>query len=556
MTAEPGVYLFRDAGSRVIYVGKAASLRQRLRGYTPGPATPAKPATIVEQAADLETIVTRSEVEALMLEHTLIQKHRPRFNVIWRDNKSYPLVEMTAADEFPRVYIVRRNRRPGSRYFGPFTARTARHLIRMINRQFRLPSCRVPLDGKQTPCLYHHLGWCDAPCAGLVAADRYAGYVRHVRMILEGRRAELATELEKDMNAAAEREEFEEAARLRDRLGAIKEVLEDQAVVSPDAGDADVLGCARSGSFACLALLSVRSGRLSGKEDFVVRGVRDEDDGSLLSTFTVQRYLGTGPGEGGTGIPPRLLVPSPLEDGEAVASLLAERSGGRVQVESPKRGYGRELLDLANANARAALLTQGRVDEEEAREQLEAAAATLDLPRPPERVEAVDLSRLGGDEAVGAVAVFRMGQPANREHRRFLIKEAAGADDYACMREVVKRRLDGLRKEGETPPDLLLLDGGPGHLHAVTGLLAGMEAPVPRVAALAKREEILHLGWVDGPVRLPQDDPVLLMLMRMRDEAHRFANAYQRKRRSMAMRKDAESAHERPRATAGGKAGR
>ena len=543
----PGVYMFKDSEGRVLYVGKAGSLKSRLRSYTPGPSAPAKAVYLVAKSAGVETIVTRTELEALMLEYTLIQKYRPRQNVIWRDNKSYPYLEISMSDPFPRLYLVRRTRRAGGRQFGPFTARTARQLARMVNRQFRIPSCRVPMDGKQVPCLYHHLDWCDAPCAGHISSERYAGLIRQARMFLEGRRAELVRELEAEMNASAEREEFEQAARLRDRMKAVREVLEDQAVVDPDGGDMDVLAVARSGSFACLALLSIRSGKLQGKQEFVVRGVKDEGDGDLIATFLEQHYGSPGVASNPDGgvreaSAARLILPCLPTGEEMLRTWQAERRGGAVVFEYPKRGRGRELLDLAEANARAALVSQGRVDEEEAREQVEAAARELGLDSLPDHIEAVDLSRLGGEEAVAAVVVFRGGQPSTREYRRFMVKEAPSDDDYAGMCEVVGRRIRHLVEAGESLPDLLLLDGGAGHLAAVEGMLAGASARPRGIAALAKREELLFVSGRPGPLRLPSGDPVLLLLMRARDEAHRFAGAYQRKRRSMTMRADASAA--------------
>jgi len=536
--ASPGVYLFRDREDRVLYVGKALSLRNRLRSYAPGPSTPGKAEYLVDRAVRVETIVTRAEYEALILEYSLIKQHRPPQNVIWRDNKSYPYLELTMADEFPRLYFVRRIRKPGARYFGPFTTRTARQAQRMANRVLRVPSCRVPMDGRQVPCLYHHLDWCDAPCAGLVPRESYAVLVRQARLFLEGKRGEVAAELEDAMKAAADREDFEEAARLRDRFRAVREILEEQAVVDPNGGDAEVVAVARSGAFACLALLSIRAGKLQGKEEFVVRGVKDETDGDLLEAFLGQHF-GQPRGDGTPGGPLKLVMPCAPSGEEVVRAWLAERVGGPVEFRIPERGHDRELMDIALANARAALITRGRVDEAEARDQLEAACRELGLGSRPERIEAVDLSQLGGEEEVGAVVVFREGQPSPREYRKFLVKTARGGDDYAAMREVVSRRLIHLAEDGKTPPDLLLLDGGATHLAAVEEVLAGMKKRPGALAALAKREELLWVSGRQEPVRLPADDPALLLLMRVRDEAHRFANAYQRKRRSMALRESA-----------------
>ncbi len=537
--AGPGVYLFKDSDGTILYVGKALALKARLRSYAPGPATSAKQAFLSGTAASVETVVTRSELEALMLEQTLIQRHHPRHNIGWRDNKTFPSLELTATESFPRLYFTRRSRRKGSRYFGPYTAGAARRLQRLVNQHFRVPSCRVDMDGRQTPCLYHHLGWCDAPCAGLIGREEYAGLVAQARLFLEGRAGELAPLLQRAMDEAAAQEEFEEAARLRDRLRAVEQLNVDQAVVAGGEEDADVLGLARSGSFGCMAVLAIRGGSLVGKQEFTVRRAGDEPDGELVRAFLGQHFTGS-------VIPPRLLLPCPVESPETVEALLAERRGGAVRLVIPQRGHGRDLVSLATDNARAALVTRGRVGEDEAREQLAAVATALGLGTAPEHIEGVDLSRLGGEEAVGAVVVFHDGLPATREHRRFLIKLAAGDDDYGGMREVVTRRLKRLTAEHTELPGLLLLDGGLGHLRAVEPAVRDLAGDRVAVAALAKREEELYLPGREGPLRLPADSPALHVLQRVRDEAHRYVNAYQRRRRAMSQRADAERA--RPRA--------
>ena len=359
VTDDPGVYLFRETGDRVIYVGKALSLKSRLRSYQPGPATVRKQADIVARADSLETIVTRSEIEALMLERTLIARHRPRFNILWRDNKGYPYLELRTGDEFPRVYFVRRKSGKGARYYGPYTAGTARRLQAVLNRVFRIPSCRAEMDGRQTPCLYHHLGWCAAPCAGLIVKDQYAVLVGQARAFLEGRGSEVVPVMKEEMAKAAAREDFEAAARLRDRIRAVEEITEGQAVMSADERDADVLGLARSGSFACIALMAVRGGRLVGKHEFTVRRAADVPDSELVSTFMEQHFAGT-------AVPPLLLVPCEPDDAGALREWLVSQRGGAVDLSWPLRGRGAELVELAQANARAALVSRGRVGEEEA----------------------------------------------------------------------------------------------------------------------------------------------------------------------------------------------
>ncbi len=530
---EPGVYLFKEGESRVLYVGKAVSLRKRLRNYLPGPGAAPKPAFIAGRADSVETIVTRSELEALVLEQTLIQKHRPPYNVIWRDDKSFPLLELTVADDFPRLYLVRRERRKGSRYFGPFTARPARRLQRMVNQFFRVPSCRIELDGKQTPCLYHHLDWCDAPCAGLITRERYAELVAQVRMFLAGKAPALARELRSQMEAASAGEDFEKAAKLRDRLQAIEEAEQDQAAVNADKQDTLALGLARSGGFACLALLQISEGKLIAKRDFTVRGAKAEADQELVASFIGQHLAAGEP-------PPCIFIPCELDSHETVAKWLAERAGRPVSLVFPKRGWGRELVDIADSNARAALIRRGRVGEQEAREQLASLAQALSLPRIPAYIEGVDLSRLGGNEAVGATIVFRDGLPASSEYRRYIIKMARGDDDLAGMRETISRRLKRLKERKAAFPDLLLLDGGAAHLKAVRPILAEVDAKDVSLAALAKREEDIYLPDRPGPLNLPEDSPALHVLRRVRDEAHRYVNAYQKHRRLMAQRAQAK----------------
>lgn len=531
---QPGVYLFKDESGRPIYVGKAISLRSRLRSYTPGPATLPKQALICTSAASLETIVTRSDLEAVMLEQTLIQSHHPRHNVSWRDNKSYPFLELTLGDAFPRVYFTRRRARKGGKLFGPFAGGAARRLQRVINQYFRVPSCKVEMDGKQTPCLYHHLGWCDAPCAARIAPEAYGELVRQVQAVLEGRTGDLVPELRAAMGDAAAREDFETAAALRDRLGALDQLQEDQAVIAPGEQAADVVGLARSGSFACIVLLVVRDGKLGAKQEFVVRRAVDVPDEELVAAFLEQHYAAMTP-------PGRVLVPCDLEAGELLERWLASRRGTAVDLRSPRRGLNRELMDIAQANARAALITKGRVGGEEAKEQLAALGTVLGLSRQPLYLEAVDLSHLHGEEAVGAVVVFREGLPSNREHRRYLIRTAKGGDDFAGMREVVRRRLARLAEEGAKLPDLLLLDGGPGQLQAGLAACADAGVDLP-VIALAKREELVFRPGDPEPLRLPADAPALHLLQRARDEAHRYVNAYQRRRRVMGLRDGAKAA--------------
>jgi excinuclease ABC subunit C len=536
VTEDPGVYLFREAGDRVIYVGKALSLKSRLRSYQPGPSTPGKQAEIVRRAESLETIVTRSELEALILERNLIARHRPRFNVLWRDNKGYPYLELLTGDEFPRVRFVRRKTRKDARYYGPYTAGTARRLQAVLNRVFRIPSCRAETDGHQVPCLYHHLGWCAAPCAGLVTREDYAELVSQARAFLEGRGGEAVPRMREAMEKAAAREDFEDAARLRDRIRAVEEAMEGQAVMSADERDADVLGLARSGSFAAVALMAVRGGRLQGKHEFTVRRAADAPDSELVASFLEQHFAGT-------AAPPSLLLPCEPDGAEALGEWLSSQRGGPVALAWPRRGRGAEFLELAQANARAALITRGRVGEEEAREQARVLEGVLGLPEGRlQRIEGIDLSRMRGDEAVGAVVVFRDGLPSPQEYRRYIIRMAPGDDDYAGMSEVVRRRLKRAEEGGVKAPDLLLLDGGAGHLSAVSGVAGPAVAEGMALAALAKREEELYLPGREGAVRLPEDSPGLHLLQRVRDEAHRFVNTYLKKRRSMALREGARQA--------------
>ena len=550
MPDSPGVYLFKDRDGRVIYVGKAISLRARLRSYVPAGHTPEKQSFLAQNSASMETIVTRSDLEALLLEHNLIQKHRPRYNVIWRDDKSYPYLEMTIGEDFPRIHIVRRGRRKGSRYFGPYTAAAAKKIARMINQYFRVPSCRVETDGRQVPCLYYHLNWCDAPCAGKVTKEAYAKKAAEVRMFLEGGVEELGKRLSAEMERAVAKEEFEEAAKIRDRLKAVSQAGDCQAVTSNEAKDLDVIGLARSGSFACLALLSLRSGKLVGKQEFAVRRVLDVPEAELVASF-LERYYGTG-----TGVPPQVVLPLKIEFMDAAAGWLASMRGGPVDLRAAARGKLRELVDLARRNAAAALASKGRVGEDEADEELSAAAGELGLKDRPSRIEGIDLSQLHGEEAVGAVVVFRDGLPSPAEYRRFLIKTAPGNDDFESMREVARRRLKRMT-EGKAPlPDLLLLDGGQGHLNAVEKVVRESGLAGLPLAALAKRDETLYVSGRQGPLSLPKDSPTLHLLMRVRDEAHRYVNAYQRRRRSMALRGEVKEMKRKDRQRAAGSGGR
>lgn len=531
----PGVYVFRDRDGGVLYVGKAKALRRRVASYArPERSLERKTADLVVRVADLEITETGSETEALLLEQTLVKRHRPPFNVRLRDDKSYPMIAVTLGDRYPRVMFTRRTERRDARLFGPYpSARKVRQTLDTLGRIFPFRPCEGPTPGRRsgTPCLDFHIGRCPAPCIGAIGEEEYRRLIDEVIRFLEGDTRTVARRLEREMREAAEAQRYEEAARARNRLEAVRMFEERQRVDRAEAGDADVIAVGRAGDLAVVQIWPQRDGRLAERIEIPVENANDAPLDELVRVAAAERY------GGGAAVPPLVLVPEGLGEPDRFAELLQAYRRGPVEVRVPQRGERRRLLALAERNAglaaeglRLGEAARGRDGEralEELREQ-------LDLERLPERIECYDVSTLGGEAQYASMVVFERGQPRRDHYRTFAIRHGA-LDDFASMREAIERRFARYGEEDGDPsfsrlPDLILIDGGRGQLNAVLAALDAAE--VPRVAAvgLAKRQEEIHLPGRPQPVLLDDAAPGLLLLRRIRDEAHRVAIRHQRQR--------------------------
>jgi excinuclease ABC subunit C len=525
----PGVYLYRDARGQVIYVGKAASLRSRVRSYfQESRSQDAKTDALVRQIRDLEVVVTDNELEALMLEATLVRKHRPRYNIILRDDKHYPFLKLTTNEPFPRLLVARRVQQDGAQYYGPFYPATAmRETLRLTRQLFPLRTCSITIDGSlERPCIQYAIQRCNAPCTGWETREGYARTVRDAQRFLEGKDDDLAQRLTRDMEQAAAEEKFERAAVLRDQIQSLNTVRERQKMISTEEVDQDILGVVRQGADACVELFFVRRGRLVGQEPFFFDRVRGWSDGEILSAFIRQFYSKA-------VVPaPEILVSEPTPEAELLVEWLGGLAGRRVTLAAPQRGARREFVAMAEANA--ALALQNHLLARDDRQALvqEELRRTLALPAPPNRIEGYDISNIQGTEQVGAMVVWENGGMKKDDYKRFRIRTVAGADDFASLREVLGRRFARALEEGGVLPDLVLIDGGRGQLNVGLQALAELGLDWVPVIALAKREEEVYAGDRVEPLRLDPTSPALHTLQRIRDEAHRFAITYHKKLRT------------------------
>jgi excinuclease ABC subunit C len=542
----PGVYVMRNEAGEVIYVGKAVNLRNRVRSYfQKSAAHPLKVRVMVEHIHDLEIIVTDSEVEALILENHLIKEYSPRYNVRLKDDKTYPYIKVTVQEDFPRVLMVRRRLNDGARYFGPYTDVTAvKKTLSFLRTLFPLRTCSKKIvEGQQDrPCLNYHIGRCLAPCAGLVSKEKYGEMIAEVIMFLEGRIDRLIPELTEKMHQAAAKLEFERAARFRNQIRGLQTLAERQKMVAQHNEDQDYLGCARYGELACVQVFFVRSGKLVGRDHFLLECSAEEDEGEILRSFLQQYY------QDASYIPREVLIPEELDEPAVLEDWLGGLRGGSVYLRTPKRGAKRQLLDLVIKNAQVVLdETKSRqAFKEKAQEKaLQELQEVADLPEPPERIEAFDISNLQGTNIVASLVVWEDGDFKSSDYRRFRIRGVEGApNDYESMREAVRRRFQrGLQEREEQVkdgkfaafPDLVLIDGGKGQLSAALEVRDELGLIMPFIA-LAERREELYLEGSSEPVVLPLDSPGLLLLRRIRDEAHRFALTYHRNLRGKAAR--------------------
>ena len=547
----PGCYIYRDAQGQIIYVGKAVNLRHRVRSYFQDQRRlSAKTRRLVAAIADLEWVVTDTELEALILENELIKRYRPQYNIRLKDDKQYPYIKVHWQDDFPRVSIVRRMLPDGARYYGPFTSGQAvRQTLEALRRVFPYLDCHREITGKDTrACLYYDIKRCAGPCIGAVSQEEYREIVDGLCQFLEGKTDEVMAELHRRMMEAAERLQFERAAMYRDQIRAAERIVERQKVVSGRQEDEDVIAFAQDKGQTCVQVFFIRRGRLIGRETFMLEGAEDEENQRLLGSFIQQFY------DEAAYLPPKILLPVELDEATIIESWLQSKRGAKVTLKVPKRGTKKALVEMATENAQSALAAMRAAWEADAHRHTEAIARlqeALDLPKPPNRIEGFDISTLGGTNTVGSMVVFVRGVPRKSDYRRFKVRTVTRAgqpDDFAAMREVLTRRFRRAVEEdapapGRRPdpvwkmlPDLLIVDGGKGQLGVAVQVLKelGLYEVVP-VVGLAKREELLFLPERADPVRLPPQSPEMYLVQRVRDEAHRFAVSYQRNLRGKAM---------------------
>jgi excinuclease ABC subunit C len=541
LPGKPGVYLFRDAKGAVLYVGKAKTLRPRVRSYFQrGQDGRAQIQSLPERVADIEVIVTGSEVEALHLEQNLVKRHRPPFNVRLRDDKSFPYIAVTVEDEYPRVMFTRERHRPGVWYFGPYAnAKKVRETLDVLNRVFPYRPCEGPKPGRHSgiPCLDYHIDRCLAPCVGYVSKEDYRAIIDSVIEFLSGDVRPIQRELERKMNEAAAEESFEAAARYRNRLFAVQHLVERQAVERESVGTADVIGFAAVDDRAVVQIFPLRGGKMVDRHSFHLENVGGQDLTTVIESFALE-YYGSAP-----SVPPQIIVPHGSGDLSALAEFLSEKRGARVEVRTAERGEKRRLQQLADENAQHTLVSeQAATEQKRARriEALEELREALNLEALPLRVECYDISHAMGQDPVGSMVVFQDGLPRKSDYRKFGIKTASDdPDDFAAMAEVISRRFarlsDGTGETHDasfaTTPNLVVIDGGKGQLSAALAAMQAYDLPRVAVIALAKRIEEVFVPGRPDPIVLPRHNPGIQLLQRVRDEAHRFALDFHRQRR-------------------------
>jgi excinuclease ABC subunit C len=539
LPTQPGVYLYKNAAGEVIYVGKAKSLRARVRSYFQdgvGEAN-AKTGSLLRVAVDVEYIVVANEKEALALENNLIKLKQPRFNILLRDDKTYPYIKLTLAERFPRVYVTRRLNKDGSIYFGPyFPGNLAHRIVDLIHRHFLIPSCKVDLTRYHArPCLQFYIKRCLGPCVkDLTTPEAYAEAVRYVQLLLEGRQTDLSRSLRERMQEAAESQEYERAARYRDLLSTVDQLQEKQRVAAVEGDDMDVFGYHFENRMLAVNVFHVRGGKILDRREFFWEELPEQqtgepfNPGDFFSALLKQVYIDQ------QYVPHGVLVPVDFEDRPALEELLSEKRGGKVEILTPQRGEKRSLIDLVAQNAKQSYDQRFRVMKPAAQAIQEALQDALTLPDIPRRIECFDISHIQGAETVASMVVWEEGRMNKSEYRKFIVRTVEGVNDFAAMHEVVTRRYKRLRDEKKELPSLILVDGGLGQLHAADEALEALEITNQPLASIAKREEIIYVaGQENEPVVLDRHSPVLHLVQAIRDESHRFAVTFHRKRRQM-----------------------
>ncbi|HEX6893791.1 MAG TPA: excinuclease ABC subunit UvrC [Bryobacteraceae bacterium] len=528
----PGVYLYKDEHGTVIYVGKAKNLRSRVRSYfNEDRLADAKTGTLIGEARDVEYILVDNNKEALALENNLIKQWKPRFNILLRDDKTFPYIKLTN-EKYPRVSVTRRLVKDGSTYYGPyFPGNLAHRLVSFIHRYFKVPSCKVDFSRTHThPCLEYHIHRCLGPCvAGLTTDELFAAAVRDVRLFLEGRLKDLAKGLRARMNQASEETRFEEAAALRDLISTVEEMEEKQKIAAVDGENIDILAAYAEPPLVAANLFHLRNGRIVDRREYFWEDLFDYQAPEFFSSLIKQIYLDQ------PYIPNRIHVPVDFEDREELEDLLSDRRGRRVEIQTPQRGQKKALLGLVETNSKHAFHQRFRVMKPSSKAMAEALQDVLGLADPPKRIECFDISHIQGTDKVASMVVWEEGRMKKADYRKFIIRTVVGNDDFASMREVITRRYARLQEEKKPFPSLILVDGGLGQLHAAAGALEAIGIINQPLAAIAKREEIIYVyGQENEPIQLDHYSPVLHVIQMIRDEAHRFAVTFHRTRRNAA----------------------
>ncbi|HEY7304126.1 MAG TPA: excinuclease ABC subunit UvrC [Bryobacteraceae bacterium] len=530
LPTQPGVYLYKDGEGKILYVGKAKNLRGRVRSYfNEDRLAEAKTGTLIADAWDIDFIQVDNNKEALALENNLIKQYKPRFNILLRDDKTFPYIRLTN-EKYPRVYVTRRILRDGSSYYGPFfPGNLAHRLVHFIHRHFKVPSCKIDLSRKHThPCLEYHIHRCLGPCTpGLTTDDAYAAAVHDVRLFLAGRHRDLADELEQRMNAAAGEMRFEEAASLRNLMSTVREMEQKQKMAAVEGEDIDIFAYHAEPPLVAVNLFHLRNGKIVDRREFFWEDQAEFKPSEFFEALLSQFYLNS------RHIPGLIHVPADFEAREELAELLSETRGRRVEIATPQRGTKKAMLSLVEANAKHSFDQRFRVMKPSSKAIQEALQDALNLPDPPRRIECFDISHIQGTDKVASMVVWEDGAMKKSDYRKFIIRTVAGNDDFASMREVITRRYSKLQETRERFPGLVLVDGGLGQLHAAAEALEAIGITLQPLASIAKREEWIYVyGQEDEPVILDKFSPILHLVQTIRDEAHRFAVNFHRTRRN------------------------
>ena len=535
LPANPGVYLMKDAGGKIIYVGKAGNLSNRLRSYfQPSAKLEPKTQQQVAEVKELEFFITNSEYEALILENNLIKRYRPFFNIRLKDDKGYPYIRINLNEDWPTVSFTRSMKDDGARYFGPFTSSwSVKQTLKVLEGIFRFRTCEKPITGTdKRPCLKYHMGHCLAPCTGYVSKEEYKEAIKQIVLFLEGKRDKVIREFERAMKSSSDTLNFERAAQLRDRIGAIRNVIEGQKIAAKVSGNEDAIAFVTDRDQAYVQVFFVRSDKLIGRESFVLTGTKAEEPKQIMTSFVKQYYASA------ANIPPLILLQHPIDDKDTIREWLKLKREGPVKVSVPRQGNKKQLVQIVVDNAEQGL-KQMKVKQFAAPAMLEAALKEIQeklaLPRPPERIEGYDISNIQGKEAVGSMVVFENGRAKPSHYRRFRIKTVPEANDYAMLYEILGRRFKRMTADKPEPdsketwgilPDLVLIDGGKGQLNAAYSAMKEAGAGALAIASLAKENEEIFIPGRSNPIVLPRNSPALQLIQRVRDESHRFAIAY------------------------------